>query len=172
MLRRFTLVFGCVSAPMRRFSIVCVGKMRNGHLAAQAQELEKMLRPFARLTVIETNDVKRSNNSNLTSVRKEEAKLLLKALPEKAFIVACDEKGKEFSTDGLMAWLETVQQSNDHIAFVIGGPDGLQDDVLQRADARFSLSRLTFTHEMARTLLTEQLYRVSSMQAGHPYHRR
>ena len=155
---------------MSRFTLAFVGKMKNIHLASLHQNYEKLLRRYARLDVHETKDVKQKGNANV--VRQEETKLLIKLLPKQAYIVAMDEHGKQMSTDNMAAWFEELQdRGEEHVCFLVGGPDGLHRNIMEHAHFKLALSNLTFTHEMARVLLLEQLYRVKSSQAGHPYHR-
>jgi 23S rRNA (pseudouridine1915-N3)-methyltransferase len=145
--------------------------MRNPHLVELTRNFEQLLSRYARFETTETKDVKRPEKGCLDTVRKEEAKLLLKALPKNAHTVLLDERGKTMSTEDLMAWVERLRATKDHVNFVIGGPDGLHEDIRAKADEKLSLGKLTWTHEMARMLLVEQLYRVTSAEAGHPYHR-
>jgi len=86
-------------------------------------------------------------------------------------VVALDERGTEWSSEKLSRQLSAWLSGGRDICFVIGGPDGLAGDCLQRADLRWSLSRLTLPHGLARVLFAEQLYRAWSMLEGHPYHR-
>jgi 23S rRNA (pseudouridine1915-N3)-methyltransferase len=106
-----------------------------------------------------------------TSQRQTEGKKLLATLRKDEFVVALDERGTELTTRELAAWLGTRMQDGRDLAFLIGGPDGYSPDVLERADFKWSLSRLTFPHAMVRVLLVEQLYRAQSVLANHPYHR-
>ena len=85
--------------------------------------------------------------------------------------MALDERGKELSTRELADWLKGRQQAGEDLAFLIGGADGLAPQVLARSQFRWSLSRLTLPHALARVLLTEQLYRAHSILTNHPYHR-
>ena len=82
-----------------------------------------------------------------------------------------DERGTEWSSEQLSRRLSAWLSDGRDICFVIGGPDGLSDNCRRRADQRWSLSRLTLPHGLARILFVEQLYRASSMLEGHPYHR-
>jgi 23S rRNA (pseudouridine1915-N3)-methyltransferase len=106
-----------------------------------------------------------------TSQRQTEGKKLLAALRKEEFVVALDERGTELATRELAAWLGTRMQDGRDLAFLIGGPDGYAPEVLERADFKWSLSRLTFPHAIVRVLLVEQLYRAQSVLANHPYHR-
>jgi 23S rRNA (pseudouridine1915-N3)-methyltransferase len=86
-------------------------------------------------------------------------------------VVALDEHGSEMSTRELASWLATRLRDGADLAFLIGGPDGFAPEVLQRANFKWSLSRLTFPHALVRVLLAEQLYRAHSVLSNHPYHR-
>lgn len=133
-------------------------------------ELEKKLKHYVNITPIQTKDVRRSKQGG--SPRAEEAKLILGRIPKDAYVVALDERGKLKKTIEMVDWWSLLERRCiGHVAFIIGGPDGLDTSVLSKADELLALSPLTFTHEMARFLLVEQLYRILSFRAGHPYHR-
>jgi len=113
----------------------------------------------------------RAGGASAAKAIAREGERLLAALRRDDYLVALDERGTEFSTRELAAWLKTRMQEGQDLAFVIGGPDGLAPEVLARARARWSLSRLTLPHALVRVVLVEQLYRAHSLLAGHPYHR-
>ena len=96
---------------------------------------------------------------------------LLAAIRTDAFVVALDVHGKLFSTEQLSAWLKDRMREGRDLTFLIGGPDGLAPDCLQRSDLRWSLSALTLPHALVRIVVVEQLYRALSLLRGHPYHR-
>ncbi len=87
------------------------------------------------------------------------------------FVVALDQHGRELTTLELASWLKERMLEGRDLAFVIGGPDGLASAVLERSDFKWSLSRLTLPHALARVVLAEQLYRAHTVLTGHPYHR-
>jgi 23S rRNA (pseudouridine1915-N3)-methyltransferase len=101
----------------------------------------------------------------------EEGRRLLEALPDRATLFALDERGKPFSTADLAKMMEGWKREAVQPAFAIGGADGLDESVKSRAAKTFSLSALTLPHQLVRVVLAEQLYRASSILAGHPYHR-
>ncbi len=103
--------------------------------------------------------------------KSREAVTLLDALDPREHVVALDERGKCHATTGVAQRLEHWQSLGKSLAFVIGGPDGLDERLRQRADEQWSLSALTFPHPLVRVLLVEQLYRAWSFNSGHPYHR-
>lgn len=89
----------------------------------------------------------------------------------KKFVVLLDEKGKQFSSKKFAGFLEQKKNQSQNICFVIGGPNGHHDVIRSKADFLFSLSDLTFPHDIALMLLIETLYRSLSINVGHPYHR-
>jgi len=96
---------------------------------------------------------------------------ILDALPKGGTIIALDERGKSVTSQGLSVMLSGWMQDGSHPVFVIGGADGLDASVKERADKMISLSALTLPHAMVRVVLAEQLYRAWSILARHPYHR-
>ena len=154
----------------QKITLISVGKLKNSHLEAAAQPFLKNLRRYTQFKAIETKDARRNRRDG--DVRLEEAKLITAALPKAAHVVALDERGTLRKTESLAEWLSLLdRKSVGHLCFLIGGPDGLHPSILESAHESISLSPLTFTHEMARFLLIEQVYRVLSFRAGHPYHR-
>ena len=105
------------------------------------------------------------------AARAHEARRILALLSAQDYVVPLDEQGEQFSTLELAHWLETQRAAAQHLAFVIGGPDGLAREVLARGRKLWSLSRLTLPHALVRVVLAEQLYRAAMVLAGHPYHR-
>jgi 23S rRNA (pseudouridine1915-N3)-methyltransferase len=87
------------------------------------------------------------------------------------YVVALEVTGRAMTTVELARWLESRFAGGRDLAFVIGGPDGIAPEVLERADFRWSLSPLTWPHGLARIMVAEQLYRAQSILKGHPYHR-
>ena len=123
------------------------------------------------VTVTEIPSGPRSGSEPPVRAVAREGERVLAALRREDYVVALDERGTELSTRELAAWLKTRMQEGEDLAFVIGGPDGLAQEVLARSNLRWSLSRLTLPHALVRVVLAEQLYRAESLLAGHPYHR-
>lgn len=113
----------------------------------------------------------RSGSTNAVRAIEREGRAMLAAIAKDDYVVALEVTGKALSTEALASWLQTRMRSGGNIAFLIGGPDGLMRECLQRAAMRWSLSALTFPHALVRVMLAEQLYRAASLIAGHPYHR-
>ncbi|MEX2124312.1 MAG: 23S rRNA (pseudouridine(1915)-N(3))-methyltransferase RlmH [Woeseia sp.] len=113
----------------------------------------------------------RAGNSGAGKAVEAEGLKVLRQLKASEQVVLLDETGTEFTSAGLAAQLTHWQTAGRDLAFVIGGADGVSADCVQRADVRWSLSRLTLPHGLARVLLVEQLYRAWTLLQGHPYHR-
>jgi 23S rRNA (pseudouridine1915-N3)-methyltransferase len=152
-------------------TIIAVGKQMPTWINTGFQEFATRLPREYKLNFIEVTPSKRLNNSSITDLKNRECRNILSHIPPKAHIVLLDEHGKHLSTkqlaDQLQRWKEQLQQ----IYFVIGGADGLADELKQRAQFQWSLSALTFPHALVRVLLIEQLYRAHSLLQNHPYHR-
>jgi 23S rRNA (pseudouridine1915-N3)-methyltransferase len=101
----------------------------------------------------------------------DEGRRLLAAVQPAEYVVALDEGGRELSTRELADWLGARLAGGRDLALLIGGPDGHAPAVRERAEFRWSLSRLTLPHALARVVVAEQLYRAATLLAGHPYHR-
>ena len=122
-----------------------------------------------RLDAIST--ARRQRNDKSRKAMEAEGEQILAKVGRGEIMVLLDERGREVDSKGLSARLADWQNDGRDLCFVIGGPDGVSDKCRQRADVTLSLSQLTLPHGLARVLLTEQLYRAHSLQAGHPYHR-
>jgi 23S rRNA (pseudouridine1915-N3)-methyltransferase len=103
--------------------------------------------------------------------REKEAQYLLKNISNQDYIILLDERGKEYSSVEFSNFLEKQMISSvTHLVFMIGGPYGFDDSVYQRANAKISLSRMTFSHQMVRLFFVEQIYRAYTIMRGEPYH--
>ena len=96
---------------------------------------------------------------------------LLAALPGSSFVIALDERGEDMSSPDFARLLGERLDQGQSLSFIIGGADGLSDDVRERADRLIRFGRLTWPHQLVRGLLLEQIYRAETILLGHPYHR-
>ena len=115
--------------------------------------------------------VRRGRDTSPEVLRSREGEKILKAIPARDKVIALDVRGKSWSTEQLAEQLRSWQMSGDNYSLLIGGPDGLSTECLERASQRWSLSDLTMPHPLVRILLAEQLYRAWTITANHPYHR-
>ena len=115
--------------------------------------------------------VTQRHGQDIAKARAEEGRRMLAAIDPGMYVVALEVGGKVHSTEALARWLATRRQDGRDLAFLIGGPDGIDPPCTQRADATWSLSALTLPHGLARVVLAEAVYRAFSVLKGHPYHR-
>ena len=149
-----------------RFRIIWTGKTRDARLRALIEDYAGRLGHFARCEVTELREPGRTDKSGID----KETKRISDALRPGSLTVLLDPEGTEWTSQELAAQVRSWEGKGiKEVAFVIGGPNGLADDFKSRADKRWSLSRLTLTHEMARVLLFEQLYRAYTIIHGLPY---
>lgn len=121
--------------------------------------------------VLSTVKPERRAGQSAEAIKQAEAARLLEKIPTGSRLVALDEHGRQVSTRELADLLERWLESGKDTVLVIGGADGLAQDLLNRAETRLALSRLTLPHAMARVLVVEQVYRAMSLLHNHPYHR-
>ncbi|HUA53182.1 MAG TPA: 23S rRNA (pseudouridine(1915)-N(3))-methyltransferase RlmH [Candidatus Sulfotelmatobacter sp.] len=150
-----------------RLTVVAVGRTQDKPLAALWARYAERLKPPLALRVVD--DKRRAAAGDL---KQREARLVIDALPDGARMVALDERGKALDSVGLARQLGRWRdQGARDVAFVIGGADGLDRAVIERADLVLSLGPLTWPHQLVRVMLAEQLYRADTILSGHPYHR-
>jgi len=119
-------------------------------------------------------ELKKSNLANLQGdvLKNKEGELLLSKVPNSATIIALDEKSKMLTSVEFASTIKHYgNHGNSNLAFIIGGADGLSEEIKQKADLMLSLSKMTFPHLMIRSFLLEQIYRANTIINNHPYHR-
>lgn len=117
--------------------------------------------------------VKDASGLSAAELKKREAALLMVQLKKDDYLVALDENGKQFNSLELASLIQArANDSTRQLIFLIGGAYGLSDEIMQKANTRWSLSRLTFPHQLVRLLLAEQLYRACSINRNEKYHHR
>ncbi len=157
-----------------RVGIVAVGRMKQGpERELIGRYLERAVatgRPLG-LTGFEVAEYPESRSSSAASRKADEARVIAGALPD-GVVVALDERGKSMGSEALAAQIGKWRDGGKPAAcFVIGGADGLDGQLTGRADLVLSFSPLTWPHQLVRIMLAEQLYRATTILAGHPYHR-
>lgn len=146
-------------------SIICIGKLKENYWKDACQEYIKRLGRFGKLDIVELSESK-------TDSVDEESAAILAHLPKGAYIIALDVKGHRLSSEALAEKMSELSVSGvSHLAFVIGGSNGYNDDVRGAADFRLSFSEFTFPHQLMRVILLEQIYRACKINAGEKYHK-
>ncbi|MCK4259530.1 MAG: 23S rRNA (pseudouridine(1915)-N(3))-methyltransferase RlmH [Halanaerobiales bacterium] len=157
-----------------KINIVGAGKIKEKFLRAGIDEFLKRLTRYAKVNIIEVNDEKIPSNpseADLEIIKEREADKILKRIPGNSYVIVLDVKGKQISSEDLAEKMENLMvQGKSEITFVIGGAVGLHKKVNDVANFRLSFSKMTFTHQMIRMILLEQIYRAFRIMKGEPYH--
>ena len=155
-----------------RFELLFLGKTKEKYLAAGIEDFRKRLSRYAEVEIRTIKEKKWGNGESEKKIKTEETNRLLTSCTQPTLIVALDPGGRQASSEDFAKLIQQwEEQGRRKITFIIGGPLGLAPSIKQSADALLSLSAMTFTHEMARLLLLEQLYRACSIRAGSQYHK-
>ncbi len=154
-----------------RISLIAVGTKMPAWVSQGVAEYGKRMPRELQLEWREIPLARRGKDANTLQLCNREGEQIIKAIPAGDRVVALDVLGKRISTDQLAQQLRDWQMSGDNYSLIIGGPDGLSRQCLERADMRWSLSDLTLPHPLVRILLAEQLYRAWTITVNHPYHR-
>jgi 23S rRNA (pseudouridine1915-N3)-methyltransferase len=158
-----------------QIQIIAIGKIKEKFLQEGIAEYEKRLRPYVNLQIKELAEEKRHVSASVSveeSAMEKEGERILGAIPTGSLVIALDVKGTAWSSIELAEFMRVRQLSGmNQITFVIGGDLGLSPAILSQSDLRLSLSKMTFTHPMARLLLLEQVYRACRINSGEPYHK-
>jgi 23S rRNA (pseudouridine1915-N3)-methyltransferase len=150
-----------------RIVLIAVGRDRRGP-ETELSDLYRKRCPWR----IEFIDIPPRGQGDRQRRQAEEAQKIRQALPEGAALAVMDERGDNFSSQELADEIRFFQHDGRQaLAFVIGGADGLDRSLVKQADLRIAFGRATWPHRLVRTMLTEQLYRASTILSGHPYHR-
>lgn len=155
---------------MLHITIIALGKIKESYWNEAIKEYLKRLQGFAKIEIKELKEESFSEKDKAESIKQKEAEYIIKALPKDSFVIALDETGKELSSTQLAAGLERIQLMNSSITVIIGGPLGLDQSIRDKANLTLSLSQLTFTHQMARVFVLEQLYRAFMINNNRKYH--
>ena len=157
-----------------KITIACVGKIKEKYLTAGIDEFTKRLTPFCKLETVAINEEKMPDNpspAEKEQVLEKETQRLLAIIPENSYVILLDVIGKQLSSPELANKIDALALSgNSHITFVIGGAFGYTDALRKRADFALSFSKMTFTHQMIRLLLVEQIYRAYKISNNQKYH--
>lgn len=154
-----------------KIKLLAIGDKMPAWVDTGVQEYARRLPPELGFELQALPMSKRAKTKSVQTYKTEEAQTLSAAASKATKIIALDVAGKHLSTEKLVDKLQTWRQYGDDVALLVGGPDGLDQTLLQRADERWSLSDLTLPHPIVRVIFVEQLYRAWSITQGHPYHR-
>jgi 23S rRNA (pseudouridine1915-N3)-methyltransferase len=149
-----------------------VGKTKNSPIRSLVGDYLDRISHWVSCEVVETRDLSKSRSLRVADLIEGEGAEIAKHLPKFGRIVALDETGKQYTSSDFARWFESEQNGGTRsITFIIGGPEGLSRAVAERAHVVLSLGKMTWTHEMCRVLLLEQVYRALCIMRKIPYHK-
>ena len=157
-----------------RFYIICIGKLKDAYLRDGVAEFVKRMRPYGGITITELNESKigdKPSDADRKQVVIEEGERLLKNVPKNAYTVLLDVYGKTMSSEDLAKTVTKLEVDGvSDMAFIVGGAFGVSDELRRSVNYKLSFSPMTFTHQMVRLLLVEQIYRAAKINRNEPYH--
>lgn len=156
---------------MLQINIITLGKLKESYWKDAQKEYLKRLQIFAKINIIELKEEAFTDKDNFEIVKNKEADKILKAIPKDSFVIILDKEGRQYSSDELSK--KIIQLTNNQInpiSIIIGGPLGLHESIKNIAKENWSFSKLTFTHQMIRVVLLEQIYRGFMIANKRKYH--
>lgn len=153
--------------------IIAVGKLKEKFYRQAVEHYARRLQPYSRLEILELAEGKEAGRGEfaLASLLHEEGQKISKHRRQEAHCIVLTPEGRRMKTEELAAYLKNLQQVNPRLDLIIGGAEGLAEDIKKQSDLCLSLSDLTFPHRLASVILLEQLYRCFRIIRGEPYHR-
>ena len=160
---------------MMNINFIVLGKLKEKYMKDFSAEYEKRLSGYCKLTVTELEPVKLSDNPSEQEIKNalaKETQMIKAKIPKNSFVFSMCIEGKQMSSEELSKKLEDIALTGkNNITFIIGSSFGLSDEIKQRSDYKFSMSKMTFPHKLARIMLTEQVYRALSITNNAKYHK-
>ncbi len=154
-------------------TLLAIGKTDNPQLIQLIEDYKKRLSFYVKFDFEIIPDLKKSKNLNETQQKEKEGALILKKIKKSDTLILLDENGKQFNSVDFSNYLQKHMNSGiRNLFFVIGGPYGFSETVYKRANGKISLSKMTFSHQMVRLFIIEQLYRGFTILKNEPYHHR
>ena len=148
-----------------------VGKTFDDYLKTGENIYLKRLKKYVKIEMIEVPQVKKPGGYKPSEQKKHEAKYLKKHIQKSDYIILLDESGEQYKSEQFAKKLQTLMNlGTKNLLFIAGGPYGFDDEIINKANTKLSLSRMTFSHQMLRLIFLEQLYRAFTIIKGEPYH--
>lgn len=150
--------------------LLVVGKTNDKNITKGIDDYVGRVKHYMPFDIEVIPELKNTKSLTQSNHKEMEAEQILKRLQPSDTVVLLDEHGKEYRSIEFARWIEKLQQTARSLVFIIGGPYGFADSVYERSDAKLSLSKMTFSHQMIRLLFVEQIYRACTIIKGEPYH--
>ena len=153
-----------------RITLLVVGKTTDPHMVSLIEEYRQRLTHYVPFDMVVVPDIKNAKSLSEEQLKEAEGESILRALTPSMEVVLLDEHGREFRSVEYAEWLQKKMSSGRDLTLIIGGAYGFSKNVYARADAKISLSQMTFSHQMIRIMAIEQIYRAMTILRGEPYH--
>lgn len=154
-----------------RIKLLTIGKTDNGELQKLIDVYLKRLKHYVKFELVVLPDIKNTKNLSASDQMEKEAELILKNINSTDTVFLLDENGKEYTSVGFANQLQKHMNSGiKEWVLIIGGPYGFSDSIKQKANGQISLSKMTFSHQMVRLFIVEQIYRAFTILRNEPYH--
>jgi 23S rRNA (pseudouridine1915-N3)-methyltransferase len=164
------LTFSMNREPMK-ITLLLTGKTEEGWIKTGFEQYVNRLKHYCQLEIIELPALRQSGNLSVAEQNKAEGELQLAKINSSDRLILLDEKGKEYSSVGFSEWIGKQQLAgHKRVVFLIGGPFGFSEKIYERANEKLSFSQMTFSHQLVRVILAEQLYRAYTILKGEKYH--
>ena len=150
--------------------LLVVGKTNDKNITKGIDDYVGRVKHYMPFDIEVIPELKNTQSLTQSNQKEMEAEQILKRLQPSDTVVLLDEHGKEYRSIEFARWIEKQQQTARSLVFIIGGPYGFADSIYERSDAKLSLSKMTFSHQMIRLLFVEQIYRACTIIKGEPYH--
>ncbi len=153
--------------------LLAIGKTDNKELQQLISLYQNRLKHYIKFEIEIIADIKNAKNLSIAQQKEKEGELILKKMSATDVVVLLDENGKQYTSIDFSNYLQKKMNSGiKQLVFVIGGPYGFSEAVYQKAEAKISLSKMTFSHQMVRLFVVEQIYRAFTILRNEPYHHR
>ncbi len=156
---------------MLKISIICLGKFKEKAFVELEKEYLKRLSAFAKVNVVELKEVPYREGQDVDAIKLKEAALIQNQIPDNAIVIILEEKGTVRNSKEFASFFGRIASLGQELIFVLGSGIGLHDSLRAISNYQIALSPLTFTHNFARVLLEEQLYRAFMINNGRAYHK-
>ena len=154
-----------------KLNIITIGKLKEQYWKDAQDEYLKRLTPYAKIEITELKEEKFDDKSNHDVIKEKEVDKIIKAIPDNSYIIVLDKEGTQYSSENFAEKVTKLTNNQiNQITIIIGGPLGLTEALKKRADKMISFSKATFTHQMIRIILLEQIYRAYMIKEGRKYH--
>ena len=155
-----------------KLAIIWVGKTSTDYISKAIDTYVQRIGHYMPIEVIEVADVKNAKNMDVAQLREKEGELIIKQLRADDYVVFLDDKGKQMSSTEFAHWIDKQNMNSGikRLVFVIGGAYGFSVEAYKQAKSFLSISKMTFSHQIIRPILVEQIYRAMTILRGEPYH--